>query len=694
MTTGTAEDLAALRRVLASVRRRRLWVVFGTLVGMLAVGAIGFLATVMLVDAVVELPYLVRAALLTAGAIAMGLAVFRHVLRGPLAACDDDAVALWVEADQPGLRQRLISSIQLARLLEGTASVATRDLATTATEPTTAHEAAGLAGSSSASPELVRALISETRTVLEPADLSTVTPAEGLYVWGVGGAGAVLLLTIVLGLGGEPMTRRMLRALAVPGVELPTRTSVELLAPTQQVLARGDDLLIEARAQGVVPKAGRLTVTLAGGGTRVYTLPRTDDPATRPDDVVGVPGRFATTLRNLTESFSFVVTLNDGRSPRMDIRVVPRPVARRVWVTVQPPPYIGGDPKRQQAGELRVLEGSRLSVLAESSKPLSPSPTPGRLMLLGGSGFPRELPMRRTASEATDATGPTVTADDVLAVPTLRGLAVVLRDADGLETVDPRVFPVEVVADAPPRVRVLSPSRRDDVGTRRATLLLRYEADDDLGLAAVRLRYAVLPPASAPATSASPRRAEPVDSPSATDAPDGLEAVAAVRELPVGTGERQAAGELALNVAELAVTGPSGSAGSGASNPPGQPLASRAAESALREGSQIVWWLEAVDINTVTGPGIARSPRFTLRIASEAEVRDVLMNRLGSIVGDLETARGVQEDAARTLGSLLIERPLRPSSPGGTAAPRDPQRPPGTPDNHPGGTLPSPGGTP
>lgn len=598
--TSIEADLLRLQGHLRRVRRRRTALSAVVATGAVVAAAVGYVAVVVLVDAVFELPWWLRLVLLLTALAAAASRLWRYAGRRLWRPPDDEEVALWVEADQPALRQRLISSVQLGReVLSG--------------------------GAAAGSTELVQSLLAETASLLEPADLGTVTPSDAAYVWGGAGIGAALVLLLALALGGEPVTARVLRALGVPGVDLPRRTTVEVTAPARDVLPRGDDVTIEARAVGVVPRTGQLRVRFAGGAERTLTMsPAAGDDPARQD-------QFVATLSGVVESFTFEVQLNDGRSTARDVRVVPRPAPRRVDVTVQPPAYVGGEAQTRPAGELSVLEGSRLSVRVEASRPLGlpPGSVAGRLVLLGdrGVGFPKQLPLRVVSEDGAVVAAGQGGDGGVTVTRGLRGMAVVLADADGIETRDPRVYAVDVVPDRPPVLRVLTPLRPSDIVTRRAAIRIAYEADDDLGLAAVRLRYRIL----------------------ATDAEPGLESAGPPA---AAYGDDAAAIELAGPVRTRRVEGSHvwrlGELRDGAGVP---------------EGDRIEWWVEAIDINTATGPGVARSPLYQLRIGTEAEVREVLMARLEGVVGELHDARSVQEQAAEALGEWLIERPLRPGRP-------------------------------
>lgn len=599
-----------IRERLEEVRRRRTAISGATALGQVLAVGVAVLLGVMLVDFLVGLPLGVRALVLLGGLAAGGWWLWGRLVVPWLRPASDDEVALWIEADQPGLRQRLISAVQLSREA-GRAEVG--------------------------SPRMIAALVEETRELLRPADLSTVVRPDGLYQWGGGGLGAALLLLVIVGLGGATTRDLLLRAVCVPGVEVPRKTRVELVRPAELVVPRGEDVTLEAVARGVVPRTGELRVRFEGGADRRFGMSPLED--------ADGGNRFGVTLRAVTESFVYRARLNDGVSPEGRVRVALRPVARRIEVTEFPPAYTGRSAAVRPTGDLVLLEGSRLSVSAVSSKPLRGGAETGRLMLLGPSalGFPKAYPLV-VSGEARDRAGTRMAAGGDVPVPAgLEGLAVVLLDEDGLETRDPTVFRVQVVPDRPPRLRVTLPVRSEDVVTRLATPRIGFEVSDDLGLGSVRLKYRVYLPG-----------VEQIGQAGGADIGGGVVGGARDGQVLEQSGE-DATGPSAVQTVDLDIA-------AGVREVRGfypWRLVRLGDGTGLPEGSRVEWWLEAADQNNVTGPGVARSERFMYRIGTEAQVRDALMARLTSTFGGLQDSQQSQQDLTRDLGTLILERPLR-----------------------------------
>lgn len=612
---------------ISEVRSRGMTVSVGAGIGCVVVAVLGSLLLVMALDFWLDLSLAVRAILLALILAGAAYLTWHGVIRKLQSPPSDDHVALWIESDQPGLRQRLISAVQLAR--DG--------------------------GGASAS--MVAAMTAETEDLLAPADLTGVVKSQPLYQWTGGAAAATVVLGLVLLVGGGSSLDLLLRALCVPGIEVPRKTRIELVTPADLVVARGDDVLLAARARGIIPDSGTVELTYASGTRQSYPLPRapeplTDDapPSTQPAELSS--DYFAVTVRGVSEGFTYRVRLNDNISPPATVRVSVRPLAQKVEAFITPPPYTRLPPTRASTGDLVLLEGSRLRLNVTASKPVKlTAPITGtgagqnRVLALG-------LPVQRAYTLRRDETNPTLlttadgTLDSIALSKGTTGIAIVLVDDEGLETRDPTVYRVQIVPDRPPTVRVIVPQRKEEVVTRAAAPRIGFEVSDDLALGTLKLRYLVRSPsadqvgnaaagggglvAGARDGKAIELPADALPTPAITPEDDKL---ARTIDLDVPPGSKSLRGFYPWRLSTLAPGG-------------------------LPEGSVIEWWLEAADTNNVTGPGIARSDRFLFRVGTESQVRDALMARLNNSFGSLQDTQQNQQDLARDLGQLILEKPL------------------------------------
>jgi hypothetical protein len=191
-------------------------------------------------------------------------------------------------------------------------------------------------------------------------------------------------------------------------------------------------------------------------------------------------------------------------------------------------------------------------------------------------------------------------------IPTngMTGFSIQMLDTEGMESRDAAVYRVEIVPDKVPVVRITYPERKEELYTRQATVLIGVEASDDFEIGKVRLRYKV----------------DTVD--------NGEEKVA---ELELG-GEHP---QRLRRRHEWALSQFS---------------------PALREGSLLEYWIEVVDNNNVTGPGVGVSEHQYGKIVSEADKRADLFNRAGDYLGSISDVASDQQKVNRNLGALILEK--------------------------------------
>lgn len=534
--------------------RRLWWLTLWEAALRVALVVVVLMAVLMTIDWWFELPRVARAAggalvLAAAGWVAWRFGVL-PIVRLPR----KDALALWVERQQPQLRSRLISGLQLARQAWET------------------PEATAFVGR----------LVSDAGEAVALLQPRLLVPAEGLRrcAW------RVLPVLVGLGLGfawNWPLSGILLRRALLEEVPVPRKTRLVEVTGAQTV-GRGDDLTIRAVAEGVLPRSGTLLVRHESG--RVQRLDVEPDSDRR--------GAYVRVLANLPTSFQYRVRINDALSDEFPVTVLPRPIVTNLLMTLTPPPYSGLPPRTLQPGELTLLRGSTLRIEGAASQALQAA-----TVTLGG------VDQERPA--ALDAADPTrflleVPADD----PRWNGFSVKLVDQNGIGSVDPAVYAVQVVPDRPPRVRIQSPARREELVTIQGTVLVAFEATDDLGIASLFLRY------------------QPAGTTNAVT-PTG-------RELDRGSEGRPTSvqGRLEWSMASL--------------------------RPRLAEGDLVEFWIEARDANDQEGKGLGSSDRYLLRVVSEAEKRADLLTRAGDAIGRLGDVAEGQDRLNERLGRIIVDQ--------------------------------------
>jgi hypothetical protein len=179
-----------------------------------------------------------------------------------------------------------------------------------------------------------------------------------------------------------------------------------------------------------------------------------------------------------------------------------------------------------------------------------------------------------------------------------------LQDEYGIQSRGETVYPIDLVPDREPVVRITWPDRKEELATQQAKILVAFEAADDFGIAKIFLRYKIDTVENA---------AEKfIEMDLSKENPDELRNVRRRYEFDLG-----------------------------------------ALRPTVLEGANIEYWVEVQDGNNVTGPGVASSDRFRVRIVSEIEKRADLMNRLNDQLGAIDFVAEDQEKLSQALGALI-----------------------------------------
>ncbi|MBC8041075.1 MAG: hypothetical protein H7Y06_11065 [Opitutaceae bacterium] len=175
----------------------------------------------------------------------------------------------------------------------------------------------------------------------------------------------------------------------------------------------------------------------------------------------------------------------------------------------------------------------------------------------------------------------------------LSGLSIPLISTEGIPAADTTTYPVTIETDKPPTVRIEEPVTNADTIVPTARLSLRSRVRDDFALARVELV---------------------------------TEIAGEQRRRTLTIGDRGIVTHEFIPVSE---------------NPP------------LPEGTQLTWWIEATDNNTVTGPGVGVSDRRQLTIVSFAQKQQEVLKRLEETSRRMEDVARRQSEVRDSLGQAL-----------------------------------------
>lgn len=700
------------------VRRKHAVVRAGFGAATMGIVAVSVIAATMLVDWWLDLHYVVRCALLALHLAALAYLLLRHVFWPLVKGPDDETVALWIESFYADASSRLISAVQFSQpklALEGMSS------------------------------QMIGAAVREAEAYVGEKDTSEVVVVDEMFKR----IGVALLMLVIFGgvmLYGRHTTRDLfLRAIAVPGIDVPRKTRVELLTPARRIVAKGDTISIQAAARGVVPDDGTIRVRYESRTTAEYDMKK---------DLVEAE-KFSIEIQNVQDSFSYRVHLNDGRSEEGLIEAHPRPDVSDIDVLQHLPAYTRRPPVKRSKSDLKLLAGSRLQLKVTANKPVADAVSPaGPRNRVKFEGSKEVYYLKRDPSD------PHVLVTDERGTPTIpipkgaTGMSVHLVDELGLESKDPAVYRLEVVPDMPPVVNLTFPLVREELVTERASTRIGFDINDDIGVASASVKW--LRSTSAPLKGdgltaqyfntaelegdvvvervesgvdfnvgpGSPVKGVNSDNFSArwtgkivppqtgtyrftfpTD--DGIrmwindqqvlnewgshvgdfesapvelkegEPVSVRIEYQEINGEARCtmnwtkpdrrrekvpaaalfSGDAAIRAAQRAnVQTIDLDIAQNAKSVRGQYVWDLAALD-LQPGDSIEWWVEARDANDQTGPGVTESEHRSIKIGTEAQVREYLLQRLGNPLESIQEIQEQQVDLTSSLGQIILEKP-------------------------------------
>lgn len=540
-----------LQQKLLALRRRRRMVFFGEgfsiLLGVICLLVLGQ----GLADWWFDLPWLVRLCFLLADFGLIGWIYHHHLLTPLRKTASLSATALTVEKKWPHLNQTLVSAVELAE---------------------------GRKGATRGSMQLVGIVVQQARDRTTDLDFKTVVSTRTLNrrFWPVGVAvlatGALIFVT-------WPASGAFLERMILLNVPLPTKTVV-IPITRDMTIPIGTDVELQVRVQGVIPSHGRVILTYTDGTPEEY--PVSPDP--------DQPDQFSLPMHNVQKPFKYQFFLNDGRSPQFSVLAEEPPDILNLACEQTYPDYTGLPPEARQPTDLSLLVGSRLKVTATSTKPLASA----TLVLPGLSkNIPMTLDFSKTGAEA----------EIPIPAKDLTGFSVHLVDTAGVPSTGETVYPIVLVPDLPPTVKILEPEGEKETITLQAKPQIVIDAGDDYGLTKLELDYQMIPP--------------PVNGEMTTPLPPE-------KHLPLPIKDPKALQHIVYVLNAAAET------------------------PAWQEGWSVNYWVEAVDNNTATGPGVTRTDHKQFGIlspeAKEEEIEERLKQSSGTLLDISDEEHKISND--------------------------------------------------
>ncbi|MDZ4774072.1 MAG: hypothetical protein SGI72_13165 [Planctomycetota bacterium] len=347
---------------------------------------------------------------------------------------------------------------------------------------------------SAGEPELVAAVITEAERKAPSISLEGVLDPRGprRRAWFAAGACALVGSVFTVFSGAASVFLARLAGADVPwpqrthlSIEVPTRAgplnstatpgeparapeSAVANGPAVHKVARGSDVPIVVRAEGLIPdevvlhfSSGHKAVLAAGGGAEFRTL-----------------------LPSVQEDVTIFATGGDDQDeePQIRLLVLQPPDVAGLAVAIRPPTYTKLSARLEFDRDVEVVAGSKLSVHVLTD----PADATGHARLVPED---RVLALVPAAYPLAVGADPKTTPKQGLAFELDAHKSLRYRfelvDATGLSNPDPGLFGVTVLEDRAPEVELLSPGRGDFDTVATGALPLRARAEDDFGIATV-----------------------------------------------------------------------------------------------------------------------------------------------------------------------------------------------------------------
>lgn len=297
------------------------------------------------------------------------------------------------------------------------------------------------------------------------------------------------------------------------------------------------------------------------------------------------PDTYTGTIEDVPESFSFDAQIDDAKTETLTVTAIERPTIKNISATQVYPEFTKQSPTNHVPGDFTFFPGSEVTINIESSKELDS----GNLKFLG---LDNQMPL--SVNEANKKEG---VAKIKIPSQSLSGFSVSLTDSEEMDSKNNAIYKISLLTDLPPEIRITYPKRSEELVTRKATLLIKYEATDRFGVNSINLKY---------------KREE--------------NEIVTIPLMKEETAKKQISDSYEWNLGSL--------------------------KTGLSEGDQIEYWLEASDQN-ISGLNISSSEKLSLKVVTPEEKRADLLGRTSDALGSVDEATNDQENLNKDLESII-----------------------------------------
>ena len=359
-------------------------------------------------------------------------------------------------------------------------------------------------------------------------------------------------------------------------IEIP-RDTIIVEEPNILRVGIGDNIQMtfKVKSKKTSELKANLNVDYNSGRKITVPLERTEN---EPDTYIG-------TIEDVPESFSFDAQIDDAKTKTSIVTAIERPTIKNISATQVYPEFTKQSPTNHVPGDFTFFPGSEVTINIESSKDLDS----GNLKFLG---LDNQMPL--SVNEANKKEG---VAKIKIPSQSLSGFSVSLTDSEEMDSKNNAIYKISLLTDLPPEIRITYPKRSEELVTRKATLLIKYEATDRFGVNSINLKY---------------KREE--------------NEIVTIPLMKEETAKKQISDSYEWNLGSL--------------------------KTVLSEGDQIEYWLEASDQN-ISGLNISSSDKLSLKVVTPEEKRADLLGRTSDALGSVDEATNDQENLNKDLESII-----------------------------------------
>ena len=387
------------------------------------------------------------------------------------------------------------------------------------------------------------------------------------------------------------------------------------IQPGNIQIERGTDVKVSAEVGGhlgapvsLYYRVGVENEEISAREWQLLPMPRASTDTGRSLQVSEVSIPYSATLENVTRPLQYYISVKEVPSEQYQITISNEPVVTQFQYRLNYPVYTQLQPQTLpvNVGDLQVLVGTEVVFTGESNKPLQKA----HIAFDESGDVPLEIGERLLQDPLTQLVEDEEGQQALSALQMIHGSFVArqsekyriyITDVDGFTNRDPVNQTVTVFEDAVPDVTIVAPAR-DTVLDDAMLVELRVEATDDYGIQELQLVYRV--------------------------ESEGAEEV----NVPL----KRWHGEDALSQRSVFVT-----------------YTWDVDRIGMFPGEMLAYYVQALDIDDVSGPNIGKSHTYTLRFPSLSELYDALAAEQETEQRGLEELVDEQADATGLVDTLL-----------------------------------------